>query len=76
MQRQNKQLASYTECLQTFWEKIERGKAWALERDVVGGWCEGALEFEQKIEVLVKGVCLCFALETELGTAFRVGKRV
>ena len=50
--------------------------AWAPERGVVGGWCEGALKFEQKIQVLVKGVCLCFALETELGTDFRVGKRV
>lgn len=51
-------------------------RAWALERGVVGGWCEGALKFEQKIEVLVKGVYLCFALQTELGTNFRVGKRV
>lgn len=51
-------------------------KAWALGRGVVGGWCGGALEFEQKVEVLVKGAYLCFALETELGTNFRVGKRV
>lgn len=34
-----------------------------------------ALVFYHKSEVLVKGVYFCFALETELGSAFRVANR-
>lgn len=69
-------------CKQILGENRKR-KSGALEGDAVGGlWGgegrggEGALKFDQEMEVSVKGVYFCFALETGLGIDFRVGKGV